>query len=59
MLSYAEAGDFCRKATELMRAAKLIESTERNPSATEAEWVTCAHRTDANTLGDDALVSDQ
>lgn len=42
MLSLAEANTFCEKATDLMRAAKLIgaDQTIRLPS--EAEWEYCA-----------------
>lgn len=38
MLSFDEAVDFCRRATGLMRAAKLIEADEEIRLPTEAEW---------------------
>ncbi len=38
MLSFAEAQDFCRRATDLMRAAKLISPDELIRLPTEAEW---------------------
>ena len=38
LLSFDEAADFCRKSTELMRAAKLIEENEVIRLPTEAEW---------------------
>jgi formylglycine-generating enzyme required for sulfatase activity len=38
MLSYDEAVEFCRKATELMRAAKHIEKNQVIRLPTEAEW---------------------
>lgn len=38
MLSLAEAQDFCRKATELMRSAKLIEPGQEIRLPTEEEW---------------------
>jgi len=38
MLSFADAQAFCRKATELMRAAKLIGANEAIRLPSEAEW---------------------
>ncbi len=38
MLSFDEAVEFCRKATELMRAVKLITATQVVRLPTEAEW---------------------
>jgi len=38
MLSFAEAEEFCRKSTELMRAAKLIEADQAIRLPSEAEW---------------------
>lgn len=38
MLSFDDAQEFCRKATELMRAAKLIKPDEVIRLPSEAEW---------------------
>src|SRR5678815_4256131 len=38
MLSLDEAKTFCRKATEMMRTAKLIESSQEIRLPTEEEW---------------------
>jgi len=38
MLSYHDAVEFCRRATELMHAAGLIEPRERIRLPSEAEW---------------------
>jgi len=38
MLSFDEARDFCKRATEKLRAAKLIEPTQAVRLPTEAEW---------------------
>jgi formylglycine-generating enzyme required for sulfatase activity len=38
MLSYDDAQGFCRKATELLRAAKLIAADQVVRLPTEAEW---------------------
>jgi len=42
MLSFAEAQEFCQKATALMRQAKLIKQNEQIRLPTEAEWEYCA-----------------
>jgi gluconolactonase len=41
-LSFADAAEFCRKATELMRAAKLIDANQAIRLPSEAEWEYCA-----------------
>ena len=38
MLSFDEAQEFCRRATDLMRSAKLIEAAEVIRLPSEAEW---------------------
>jgi formylglycine-generating enzyme required for sulfatase activity len=38
MLSFAEAVEFCAKATALLREAKLIEAAQEVRLPTEAEW---------------------
>src|SRR5437870_1603607 len=42
MLSFDEAVGFCKKTTELLRAAKLIEADQIVRLRTEAEWEFCA-----------------
>lgn len=41
MMSWSEANDFCRKATEEMRKLKLLEEKETIRLPTEAEWEYC------------------
>lgn len=60
MVSFAEANDFCAKATKLMRAAKLIKDDEviRLPSEAEWEYVARAGTDSKWSFGDDAAKID-
>lgn len=61
MFNWDEAQQFCAKATELMRAAKLIDQDQviRLPSEVEWEYVARAGTTSVYSFGEDATRLDE